>query len=108
MTPRVSRRARLAVATAFAAILGGAATAIALDSDPDPTFDGPGGNGNGKFSLPITPGNLNDSANDVVIQADGKMVVVGSTDTVAGGSTGEDFALARFNPDGTLDSGFGG
>ena len=108
MTLRVSRRARLAAATAFAAILGGAATAFALDSDPDPTFDGPGGSGNGKFTMPITAGDANDNANDVAIQEDGKIVVAGSTDTIVGPGSDHDFALARFNTDGTLDNGFGG
>ncbi len=44
-------------------------------------------------------------ANDIAIQADGKIVVAGyslSTDTVS-----YDFALARYNSDGTLDTTFG-
>jgi uncharacterized delta-60 repeat protein len=41
---------------------------------------------------------------DIVIQADGKIVVVGG----AGHADGHfQFAIARYNPDGTLDSGFG-
>src|SRR5262245_1847419 len=45
-----------------------------------------------------------DEATDVAIQADGKIVVVGS----ASNQTDElDFALARYNPDGTLDLSFG-
>lgn len=38
-------------------------------------------------------------AEDVAIQADGKILVAGDL--------GWDFALARYNPDGTLDTGFG-
>jgi uncharacterized delta-60 repeat protein len=44
-------------------------------------------------------GSTNDSASGVVVQADGKIVV-------AGGSDG-DFAVARLNPDGSLDTSFG-
>src|SRR3954449_4640609 len=39
----------------------------------------------------------------VAVQADGKIVVAGSSDE---GATGSDFALARYNGDGTLDSSF--
>lgn len=42
----------------------------------------------------------NDAANAVAVQADGKIV--------AGGATESDFALARYNPDGSLDRTFGG
>jgi uncharacterized delta-60 repeat protein len=41
-------------------------------------------------------------ANAAAIQPDGKIVVVGST------TSGNDFAVARYNPDGTLDTSFGG
>ena len=42
-----------------------------------------------------------DSATGVAIQADGKIVVVGE------GGPSSDFVLARYNPDGSLDAGFG-
>jgi uncharacterized delta-60 repeat protein len=45
-----------------------------------------------------------DDATDVAIQADGKIVVVGSAHNE---SNGLDFALARYDPDGTLDLTFG-
>jgi uncharacterized delta-60 repeat protein len=44
-----------------------------------------------------------DQASGVVLQADGKIVVAGQTDT----GTSIDFALARYNPDGSLDATFG-
>jgi uncharacterized delta-60 repeat protein len=44
-----------------------------------------------------------DDANDVAIQADGKIVAVG---VARGGATGNDFGLARYNADGTLDTSF--
>jgi uncharacterized delta-60 repeat protein/uncharacterized repeat protein (TIGR01451 family) len=59
--------------------------------DLDPSF----GNG-GKV---VTDWGGESGAYDVAIQADGKIVVVG-------GST-QDFAIARYTPEGTLDSSFG-
>ncbi len=44
-----------------------------------------------------------DFANDVVVQADGKIVVAG----YATGDRRKDFALVRYNTDGSLDTGFG-
>jgi len=53
------------------------------------------------------PGSLGqDYANDVAIQADGRIVVVGES-TSAAGSTDSDFAIVRYNSDGTLDNSFG-
>jgi uncharacterized delta-60 repeat protein len=46
-----------------------------------------------------------DSASDVAIQANGRIVAVG---LASGGATGQDFALARYNPDGSLDTSFSG
>lgn len=63
----------------------------------DPTF----GNG-GKVVTSITPGQ--DKAYGVAIQTDGKIIVAGhSTSTV----TGKDFAVVRYNSDGSLDNTFG-
>jgi uncharacterized delta-60 repeat protein len=45
-----------------------------------------------------------DYAHSVAIQTDGKVVVAGSA---VGSSTGEDFALARYNTNGSLDTSFG-
>jgi uncharacterized delta-60 repeat protein len=44
-----------------------------------------------------------DVANDVAIQANGRIVAVGFA---SGGPTGQDFGLARYNANGTLDTGF--
>lgn len=63
----------------------------------DPTF-GTGG-------LVVTDlGSTSDHAYDMVIQSDGKIVTAG--DTVRS-STGQDFALVRYNTNGTLDTSFG-
>ncbi|HEY9401176.1 MAG TPA: Calx-beta domain-containing protein [Pyrinomonadaceae bacterium] len=68
------------------------ASAAGNPGDLDPTFDT-----DGKVVTPF-PNGL-DAAEDVAVQADGKVVV-------AGGS-GTDFAVARYNTDGTLDQTFG-
>lgn len=58
-------------------------------------------NGTGKV-LTVFGGN-NDSAGGLVVQSDGKLIVTGNS---YNGSSYE-LALARYNADGTLDSGFG-
>jgi uncharacterized delta-60 repeat protein len=45
-------------------------------------------------------------ANDVAIQSDGKIVVVGQAQLGGGGTTQNDFALARYSADGSIDSSF--
>jgi uncharacterized delta-60 repeat protein len=64
------------------------------DGTLDSTFGG-----NGKVTTGFDGGQ--DDGRDVAIQADGKIVVAGTADP------GE-FALARYNPDGTLDTSFDG
>ncbi len=70
------------------------AGAQAAPGDLDLTFSG-----DGKQRTDF--GNT-DFANGVAIQADGKIVVVGI------GGAGDDFALARYNPNGSLDPSFSG
>jgi uncharacterized delta-60 repeat protein len=67
------------------------------DGSLDPTFDG-----DGKVTTDFA-GNL-DQASGVAIQADGKIVAAGRADV----SGTFDFALARYNTDGSLDTGFDG
>jgi uncharacterized delta-60 repeat protein len=71
----------------------------AAAGDLDPTF-GSGGKVTTDFF-----GNL-DVADAVAIQSDGKIVAAGVTITSSGSSTA-DFALARYNQDGSLDASFG-
>ena len=59
-------------------------------------------NGTGKV-LTDFGANSSDLGNEVRIQADGKVVVAGWSDT--GGTN--DFAITRYNTNGTLDTGFG-
>ena len=81
-----------------AAVVSAAAVAIvaATAGDLDPTFDG-----DGKVLTDFVAGN--EGINAIAIQADGK-IVAGGFRSSAGVS---DFALARYNPDGSLDGTFG-
>src|SRR5947208_1320082 len=73
--------------------------AQAAAGDLDPTF--------GTAGMVMTDINRStDIANAVAVQADGKLVVVGET-YKHNDYTGEDFAVARYNTDGTLDTTFG-
>jgi uncharacterized delta-60 repeat protein len=76
-----------------------APVAHAMDGDLDPAF-GTGGKLMTDFARSA------DLANAIAIQADGKLVAAGTTYT-NNDYTGEDFALARYNSDGTLDRSFG-
>jgi uncharacterized delta-60 repeat protein len=69
-----------------------------LDGSLDPTFDG-----DGKL---VTDFGGNDSGRKVAVQPDGKIVVVGQTSDA--GASNADFALARYNPNGSLDTSFDG
>src|SRR5262245_47799353 len=68
------------------------APALAAPGDLDPTFGG-----TGKVTTPISS---QDFAYSVALQGDGKIV--------AAGGSNDDFAVVRYNSDGTLDSSFGG
>ncbi|WP_280192072.1 hypothetical protein [Delftia sp. PS-11] len=61
-----------------------------------------GGQGTGRLIMSVGSGR--DVGSSVILQSDGKMVVAGTSDN--GSNT--DFSLIRLNPDGTLDTGFGG
>jgi uncharacterized delta-60 repeat protein len=69
------------------------------DGSLDPTFGG-----DGKVTTSFTA-RSSDLANAVAVQADGKIVAAGTTFRDIDGL--QKFALARYNPDGTLDSTFG-
>ncbi len=71
------------------------------DGTPDMNFGAAG-----VVTVPFN-GSPYDMAQGVAVQTDGRIVVVGTISI--GGTTADkqDFALARFNTDGTLDTGFG-
>ena len=67
------------------------------DGTPDTGFSGDG-------IVTTSPGSGIDQAQAVALTAGGKILVAGYT---ASASTGDDFALVRYNADGSLDPGFG-
>jgi uncharacterized delta-60 repeat protein len=69
-----------------------------MDGSLDSTFDG-----DGKVTTDFA--GADDLAYAVAIQSDGKIIVAGSSHPNLGTT---DFALARYNPDGSLDSSFDG
>jgi uncharacterized delta-60 repeat protein len=89
----------IGAAASILALFANVQMAQATDGDLDPTF-GFGG------KVVTDLGHSTDWANAVAIQPDGKIVVVGTTYKQNDYSS-EDFAVARYNPDGTLDSTFG-
>jgi uncharacterized delta-60 repeat protein len=102
---RLCRVVALAATAALLVLLPISRQASVLDlipqapGDLDPTF-GIGGKVTSSFS------GFGDQANAVAIQSDGKILAAGSTRTNnTDGNT--DFALARYNLDGTLDTTFG-
>src|SRR5438552_14593820 len=101
---RLARRSFIrSLATTAAAIMlvfsASGQRAQAAGGDLDPTF-GTGGQVMTDFSRST------DIANAVALQPDGKLVVVGQT-YENNDYNGEDFAVARYNTDGTLDTTFG-
>jgi uncharacterized delta-60 repeat protein len=80
------------VAFAIAIVVVPATRAAAQAGGPDPTFGT-----NGRVLTAVAGENL---ANAVAIQADGRIVAAGQDGF-------NDFALVRYNPDGSLDTGFG-
>ena len=68
------------------------------DGSLDTTF----GTG-GKVLTPVGTGTSNDIGNSLTVQEDGKIIVAG----YGGGSDGTDFAVVRYNADGSLDTTFG-
>lgn len=97
---RLAARLLLAcVATACALVLPVASASAAGELDLTFSEDGLTTTSFGAVNSP------QDQGNDVAIQADGKIVVVGLAGDPDGGTN---FALTRYNPDGSLDTSFGG
>ena len=83
-------------------VTSGAATDFGLTRyNPDGTVDTGFGTG-GKVTTDFNSG-ATDYGAVVAVQPDGKIVVAGRSNK----GTAKDFALARYNPDGSLDTGFG-
>jgi uncharacterized delta-60 repeat protein len=101
-----ARRPLRSVAALAAALLVGflfSAGAQAAPGDLDTTFSG-----DGKQTTDFPFGGISE-ATATVRQPDGKIVAVGEVlRSTSGDSSISDFALARYNPDGTLDTSFSG
>jgi uncharacterized delta-60 repeat protein len=96
--PRRRREDRLRPFICWLALAAGAVSSFASANTPgtlDTNFNAVG--------IALTQIGSSSEAHDVVIQPDGKVVVAGSA-VVAGN---RDFALARYNANGSLDLGFG-
>ena len=90
-------------------VAGGAASGLHSDFaiaryNANGTLDATFGNG-GKVTTDFS--GSEDVAFGVVIQTDGKIVAAGAASHVVAGAVNTDFGLARYNTDGTLDTGFG-
>jgi uncharacterized delta-60 repeat protein len=101
MLNRLIQRARHA--QRFAACTATLLFSLSATAQVPGSFDSGFAVGLGRItSLSIGPGN--DEANDVAIQADGKIVLVG----VCSNGSNKDFCVARLNVDGSLDASFVG
>jgi uncharacterized delta-60 repeat protein len=99
----------LADATDGVVAAGGSATNFAVaryesTGEPDTSF-GTVVPANGTTTTSFPNGAAADTARDLAIQSDGKLVMAGASRQ---NGTGADLALARYNANGTLDTGFGG
>jgi uncharacterized delta-60 repeat protein len=97
MFMRVSLRRKLVLLLALCCGFSATLVTLALAA---PGGRDPGFSGDGKAATNFA--SRNDFVNSVAIQSDGKIVVAGR----AGGAGGR-FGLARYNPNGTLDTSFG-
>lgn len=95
---RTLGRTGAAAATGLALVLTAPGAALAAPGDLDPGFDG-----DGKV---VTDFGGYDESRDMALQADGKIVTVGLNNPPEGGAA--DFALARYNTNGSLDTSFDG
>src|SRR5262245_56136753 len=93
------RAGRQLVALAVGTLLLSAGAAAQLPGDLDPSF-GVGG------KLLVDFNGSTDIAEDVAVQPDGKLVVVGLS-YINNDFSNEDFAVLRLMPDGTPDPSFG-
>src|SRR4029079_2637604 len=71
------------------------------DGSLDTTFDG-----DGKLTTDFGAAFNNDVASAITVQPDGKILVAGSGSSFS--ASNSDFAVARYNPDGSLDTSFAG
>jgi uncharacterized delta-60 repeat protein len=92
----------------YSFVLGSNTDFVLVRYNSDGSLDSSFGTG-GKVETEL--GSIADAANSLVLLPDGKILVVGTTGDRPVGSAGDqpglDFALARYNSDGSLDTSFG-
>jgi uncharacterized delta-60 repeat protein len=71
----------------------------------DGSLDRSFGGGDGKVTTPVGAGRAGDFGRDIALPGDGDVLVAGQTTS---GDGDGDFAMVRYNADGTVDRGFGG
>ena len=86
------------IAVVIPAVSGSVSASVPIDGSLDTTFSG-----DGKVSTDIGRGAM-DYAQSIAVQSDGKIIVVGTTYT----GSNSDFAVLRYNTDGSLDPTFSG
>ena len=96
--PAVRRPIRRPTDSGWKSLSPGRVPAVA--GSLDPTF-GIGGKALTDFTAILSPTIMRRNPGAVAVQTDGKIVVAGSSDQ------GGNFAVARYNADGSLDSSFG-
>jgi len=96
---------RIVVAAGTFTASGGPDVAV-LRYNTDGSLDTTFGGGDGIVTTAIGPGTSPDAGLSLVLQSDGRIVIAGYATPPAGGAT--DFALLRYNADGSLDATFGG
>ena len=92
------------IAAGQAEVIGSGTDFAIVRYNPDGSLDASFGTG-GKVTTAIGPLTSSDAAFAVAIQADGKIVAAGYADGISG--SGRDFAVVRYNSNGTLDASFG-
>ena len=99
---RDAHPSRRAADATCALLLAGATLLLARPAAAQPGALDPTFGGDGRVTTDVAAGSP-ESAQAVAIQPDGKIVAAGS----AGSGSRANFALVRYNPDGSLDSAFG-
>ena len=95
------------IVTAGSRLSDGDSAVLLTRRNPDGTIDPTFGDGGKVLTEIVSGGSGNgDRAFDLLIQPDQKILIVGGHDT--GGTERVDIAVARYNPDGSLDSDFKG
>lgn len=96
----------ITIIAASALTMIASAAASAAPGNLDPTFSS-----DGKVTTAFfAEANASATINAIAVQPDGKIVAAGSASRsqTSGAGSGSEFALARYNADGTLDTGFSG